>query len=192
MKKLIIIIPLIILISGCIVIDERYRTPGPRVVVESGNYYDYYPSYYYGGFYGDPFYYWMGAGWWNPFWYYGFYNYYYGWYYPRFGSYYYYYPSRYYVRGSDVITKDQLQDPNKTRTSGRKIRYTERTSVSRLSKGSSQRSTGKRVIGRSSGRRITGTVSRSGSSGARSIRSTGSSSGSRSRSSGSTSKVKKK
>ena len=189
MKKLIIIIPLIMLISGCVVIEERYRTPGPRVVVESGRYYDYYPSHYY-GFYADPFYYWMGASWWNPFWYYGFYNYYYGWYYPHYGSYYYYYPSRYYVRGSDVITKDQLKDPSKAGMSGRKIRYTERKSISSLSRGSSTRVIGSRR--RSSGTRITGKVSRSGSSRGRSIGSTRSSSGSRSRSSGSTSKVKKK
>ncbi|MFW6140357.1 MAG: hypothetical protein ACOC5S_03275, partial [Acidobacteriota bacterium] len=142
MKKLIIIIPLIMLISGCIVIEERYRTPGPRV--ETVRYYDYYPSYYY-GFYGDPYYYWIGTSWWNPFWYYGFYNYYYGWYYPHYSAYYHYYP-RQYVRGSDSITKNQLQDPNKTGISERKIKYTDRQSVSRLSKSSSKGTTSTRII----------------------------------------------
>ena len=77
MKKFVIILPLVMLIAGCVVIDERYT--GPRVKVEPDErdaYYEYYPSYYgsYSGYY-DPFYYpysWIGLSWWNPFWYYGF------------------------------------------------------------------------------------------------------------------------
>jgi len=192
MKKLIIIIPLIMLISGCVVIEERYRMSGPRV--ETVRYYDYYPSYSHYGFYRDPFYYWMGMSWWNPFWYYGFYNYYYGWYYPHYGSYYYgYYPSRY-SRGRDVITKGQLKDPNKTGVSERNIRTIDRKSASRVVKSTSKRSPRTRVIGskRISRTRTTGRVSRVSSSRGRSIRSTRSSSATRSRSSGSSSKTKKK
>jgi len=185
MKKLIIIIPLIMLISGCIVIEERYRTPGPRVAPVE--YYDYYPSYYssYYGYYPYPNFYWMGTSWWNPFWYYGFYNYYYGWYSPSYGRYYHYYPRRYY-RGSDTITKGQLRDPNKTRVSGRNIRTVDRKSASSLSRGKSKTS-------------IRGRVSRVRPSRVRSIKSTRRSSVSRTRSSvsrtrssGSKSSVKKK
>lgn len=169
MKKLMIIIPLIILISGCIVIEERYRTPGPRVrTVESYDYYPYYYDYYDVFWY--PSFYWMGLSWWNPFWYYSFYNYYYGWYYPYYGMYYHYYPSRY-VSGRSVVTKDQLQSPRTAADSGRKILYVDRKAVSSLSKGSRRISSTKSTS--------TSRVSRVSSSRVRSVRSTGSSSVSR-------------
>ena len=198
MKKLIIIIPLIILISGCVVIGEKYRMPGPRVVTV--DHYDYYPSYYdwnYGYYYSYPYWGWTGFGWWNPFWYYGFYNFYYGWYYPYYGSYYYYYPSRYYG-GKSVVTKNQLRDPNKSgsNVSGRKIRYIDRGSVSGLTRVTSQGKSSRISSVRSSRVRSTrsGSVSRirsSGSSGRSSVSRTRST-GTRVRSSGSRSSGRRK
>ncbi|MBD3414708.1 MAG: hypothetical protein GF421_09800 [Candidatus Aminicenantes bacterium] len=192
MKKLFIIIPLIIVfLSGCIVIEERYRAPGPRV--RTVDYYDYSPAYYgYYDYYWYPSYYWMGMSWWNPFWYYGFYNYYYGWYYPYYSSYYYYpgstYPSRY-TRGKSVVTKDGLKNPRKTGVSTRRIRSVDRKAVSR----SKTRPTRVRSIRKGSRIRSSGSsrVSRVRSSGTRTVRSTRSSA-TRSRSSGSSSRTKKK
>ncbi|MFO7867092.1 MAG: hypothetical protein R6V02_09815 [Candidatus Aminicenantes bacterium] len=122
MKKFIIIVPLIMLVAGCTVIDERYRVRG--VQVDPVDYYEYTPSYdaYYTPFFGfSP--YWIGLGWWNPFWHYGFYDYYFGYYYPSYYGYYGYwrYPDRSIRYGKSRITKDQLSQP---RTGGTATRVT--------------------------------------------------------------------
>lgn len=182
MKKLLIILPLIVIIAGCVVIDERYA--GPRVRVEPDDYYydyspgyydDYYPSGY--SYYSPYSIYpnsWFGLGMWNPFYYYGLYSSYWGGYGGYYGGYYgSYYPSRY---GRIGVTRRQLKDWRKYGgTTGRKIR---------VSSGTRGRSSGRSTVSRSSGTR-TRSISSRGSSGTR-VRSTSSSRGS------SGTKIKKK
>jgi len=164
MKKLLIILPLIALIAGCVVIDERYS--GPRVRIEpDDSYYDYSPGYYndyypyysnYGPYSFSP-YSWFGLSMWNPFYYYGLYNSYWGYYGGYYGG---YYPSRY---GRSVVTRRQLKDWRKYGgTSGRKIRASSGTSG--RSSGSST-SVSRGTVSRSSGTRVRSTSSSRGSSG---------------------------
>jgi hypothetical protein len=161
MKKLVLIFSVIFLVSSCTTIDEMYTGEGIKVKPEkhkesyddSPYYSSYIPSYYspifWGGFsLGFPYFFW------NPYSYYGFYDYYYGYY----GGYYRGYPIYYRSRvGRSVITKKQL----KKRTS------------SRVTTGNVYGTTGKT---KSTGR-IRSTVKKSGSS----TRSRGTSSGSVSR-----------
>ena len=125
MKKIIIILPLVMLIAGCMVIEERYRVRGVNVDPGYVDYYEYSPvhDYYYTPFFGfSP--YWIGLGWWNPFYHYGFYDYYFGYYYPYHYGYYggWYYPGTTYRYGRSRITKDQLQQPRVRGTSTRVTR----------------------------------------------------------------------
>lgn len=119
MKKVLIILVLALFAISCATIDERYT--GKRIKVAPQEYEEYSsaaPSSYYYGFGFTPYYYspfyWVGFYWWNPylfwdpFFYYGFYDFYYG-YYP--GYYWgYYYPGYWGTRyGRSVIWKKQLQ-----------------------------------------------------------------------------------
>jgi hypothetical protein len=174
MKKIIIIIPLIMLIAGCMVIEERYRVGGARVDPGYVDYYEYTPvyDYYYTPFFGfSP--YWIGLGWWNPFYHYGFYDYYFGYYYPSYYGYYggWYYPGTTYRYGKSRITKDQLSQPRAGGSTSRVIRTrisgktgTTKGTVSRTritSSGTSRVSTSRGTVSRGTATRTT----RSSSSG---------------------------
>lgn len=136
MKKIIIILPLIMLIAGCMVIEERYRVRGVQVDPDYVDYYEYTPvhDYYYTPFFGfSP--YWIGLGWWNPFYHYGFYDYYFGYYYPYHYGYSggWYYPGTTYRYGESRITKDQLRQPRTRGTTSRvtRTRVTGKTGTTR-------------------------------------------------------------
>lgn len=173
MKKLLIVLALIALVSSCTVIDPQFT--GKRIRVEPEETHGYSPHYspYYGSYYDSYYspYMWSGwYGWWSPYWLYGYYNYY-GPYNPYFWSWYNYGYGRasvYISPGKRAITKRQLSKGT--------VRNVHR---GRVIKGSSRTT-------RSSGTR--GTISRSGSSRATSSRAGSSrSSGSR----GSSSRIKK-
>jgi hypothetical protein len=199
MKKLIFLVPIIILIVGCTSIEKMYT--GKRIAVEPEYYdedpgYEYYEPYpyYYSPYFSAGFfspYSWMGLGWWNPFYYYGMYGWYSGYYNPYYWGYFGY---PYYSRGGSIINKRQLRKGTTTRT-GRTVRVPSvtkgrsggsrtsgiRSGTTRSRSGGTRSGTVRKGT-RSSGTR-SGTV-RSGSSG----RTTSRSSGSR----GSSGKVRKK
>jgi hypothetical protein len=155
MKKMIIIVPLILLISGCMVIEERYRVRSVQVDPGYVDYYEYTPAYdsYYTPFFGNSSY-WIGLGWWNPFYHYGFYDYYFGYYYPNYYGYYggWYYPGTTYRYGKSRITKDQLRSP---RTRG----TTSRVSRTRVSSGKTGTTRG--TVSRTRIKKSRGSVTRS-------------------------------
>ena len=179
MKKagFVLILSLIFIVTSCTSIDPQITDKRPRIqpaddYYEGGSYYDYGYGYY-GSYY--PYFHtmpsiWFGLNWWNPFWYYGFYDYYY-WYHPR--GYMWGYSPVYVTRtGRPVVRKSGLQKPT--------IRSIPRGTV----KGRSISSRGK------SGTPSRGTISK-GSAGSRGSRGTVSRSGS-SRSGSSGTKIRKK
>jgi hypothetical protein len=139
MKKLALILSLIIIISSCAVIDERYidrrlRSDLPDYYDDYGYYdygysgYGYYPHY--GPYYGYPY---FGIGFysWNPFFYmdpffylgyYGYYGGYWGYYSPYYYSNWGYPYSRAIRYGRPYVSRDQLRRPSSSRSPQRYIR----------------------------------------------------------------------
>ncbi len=121
MKKVLIIVVLALFAISCATINERYTEKRIRVApqeyeeysVEAPSSYSYYYGfgfmpYYYSPFYWVGFYCWNPYLFWDPFYYYGFYDIYYGYYPGYYRGYYYpgYWGTRY---GHSVIWKKQLQ-----------------------------------------------------------------------------------
>jgi hypothetical protein len=166
MKKLVLIFSVIFLISSCTTIDELYTGEGIRVIPEKQEesyddspYYSYYRPHSYspifwGGFsLGFPYFFW------NPYSYYGFYDYYYGYYGGYYRGYPIYYRSRY---GRTVITKKQLKKRTSSRvTTGNVYGTVGKTKSTGKIKSTIKRSSSSiRSRGISSGRVSRGTVSR--------------------------------
>ncbi|MFC2156400.1 hypothetical protein ACFLT9_01055 [Acidobacteriota bacterium] len=191
MKKagLILILSLIFIVTSCTTIEPQFTDKRPTIQ-PSDDYYDYDydsgPSYrydydygYYGSYY--PYFHtmpsiWFGLNWWNPFWYYGFYDYYY-WYHPR-GYMWGYNPTYVTRNGRPVVRKSGLQKPT-TRTiprgtvRGRSITSSKGTSGTK-SRGTVSKGSRGTVSKGSRGTVSKGTVSR-GSSGSKGTSSRGSS-----------------
>ncbi len=122
MKKILIILVLVFFAVSCATISERYTEKRIQVTPQeyeeyasagpSSYYYSYgYSPYYYSPFYWVGFYWWNPYSFWDPFFYYGFYDFYYG-YYPGYYRGYYgsYYPGYWGTRyGRSVIWKKQLK-----------------------------------------------------------------------------------
>ena len=124
MKKILIILILVFFAVSCATIDQRYTEKRIKVSPQEQEYEEYssagaspyyygygYSPYYYSPFYWVGFYWWSPYLFWDPFFYYGFYNFYYGYYPGYYGRYYGgYYPGYWGTRyGRSVIWKKQLK-----------------------------------------------------------------------------------